>query len=216
MKFLKSNLKIKRIALLLVAYLFIFININLFVEAFYVETHNTPVITDSSQKIGTISLYASPVVLPKPTRITGHSWIYIKNTSDNSFYIDDVIVPPGEGISMGTTANPKMGHRGIWINVEGYNEHYKENVSISGDFYEEDLIYIEDYLEEHDKWNIIYNCAFFSTEIWNNVSAGQGHEIRSITPVGLSLKLLNEENHRINSEINVFEYMKPYKLDWQY
>ncbi len=203
----------KRVVVLLIAYLFVFLNINFLIEGTYVLRHGEPVIEADSEKIGTISLYASPVPYPDIKRITGHSWIYIENTSDKSFYIDDVIVPPGEGISLGTTANPKMGHRGVWINVEGYNDHYKDNVSITGDFYPEDLKYVEEYISNHDRWNIVYNCAYFATDIWNNVSAGEGREVHAITPIGLSLKLLKTDGYSTDQEIEVFEYMKPYTID---
>ncbi len=188
----------------------IYINYVLISEVVFINNFGSSKVTKDSKKIGTMSLYTSPIPYPAPSRLTGHSWIYIYNTSDKPFFVNNTFVPVNDGVSIGTTANPAMPHLGVWLNVEGYNINYLENVSIEKDFYEEDLEYLETYLKYHDKWNLIYNCAYFASELWNNLSTDTTENIRAITPIGLQFKIMEEDNYQVNKYYTVYEYFKPY------
>ncbi len=195
-----------------ITFIFVFVVVNyVFIEEIiFMQKFGSSKANADSEKIGTVSLYSSAIKYPTPSRITGHSWIYINNTSDKDFYLNDTLVSVDKGVSLGTTANPAMPHVGVWINVEGYNDTYLDNVSVEKDFYKEDLEYLELYLKSHDKWNILYNCAFFATDIWNNLSADREQRIFAISPIGLKLDLIKEENHEINKNYTIFEDFKPY------
>ncbi len=205
--------------LVLVIIVFAFINYNLIKEIEFMNTYGRSKATSESEKIGTISLYSSPVRYPTISRVTGHSWIYIYNTSKTAFFINDTYVPPNEGITFGTSSSPSLPKKGIWINVEGYNNYlkneyknkYSQNISITADFYEEDLEYLENYLAQHNKWNIIYNCSAFATQIWNNVNAGEDLKIRAFTPLTMYSEIKKTQEYELNKEYTVFEYYHPYK-----
>ncbi len=166
--------------------------------------------TENSEKIGTVSLYTSPVFNININRITGHSWIYIKNTSDKSFFIGEVEVPKQSSISLGTTAHPKFLPSGIWFNIEGYNTNYHENISITSDFYIEDLVYLQEYIEKHDRWTIFYNCATFATGLWNNLYSGTLYPVKSMTPKSLYKEINKMKESKINYPYEIKGEMMPY------
>lgn len=197
-------------------FLFIFIGLviylayNIFYESNFHKNYGVSKATENSKKIGTVSIFSSPVSLPSLKRLTGHSWIYVYNTSDEVFEINGIDIPPNKGVSFGTTANTEFSTRGIWVNVEGYNYYYKDNIALSGDLYAEDLDYIETYLKHHDKWNIFFNCSTFATLMWNGLYAGQNNQLKGITPIGLYHSIRHKDDYSVNQEYSIFGGMFPY------
>ncbi len=166
--------------------------------------------TEESEKIGLVSIYSSAINYPTPSRLTGHSWIYVLNTSDKDITVGGIVVKPNDGISFGTTSHPKMPHKGIWVNVEKFNSNYADNISITDDFYLEDLEYLNIYLENHNKWNLLYNCTTFAAGAWNSINAGQDVEFSAITPKGLTNQISELDDavldgtYTINGEMSAF------------
>ncbi len=193
--------------------LFIFFMINYVYELNFYRQYGKSSVNENSNKIGEITLYTSPVFKPTIKRYVGHSWIYIYNTSETSFFINGNEVKPNEGISMGTTAMPEFKDKGIWFNIEGYNSTYLNNVSITGDFYEEDLEYLNNYLLKHDRWNIFYNCSTFASRVWNGVSAGQEEKVKAFTPRGMYIKIKKIDDYDKNKEYDVNGEMIPLNKD---
>ncbi len=203
-KFLNKLFKI----MLILTLLFVFITTSQ--EFYFHYKFGSSIATNESKKIGEISLYSSPVPYPTIDKLTGHSWIYIKNTSDDDFYINGDVVPSNQGISFGTTGHPAMDDMGLWVNLEKYNSSYKTNISITDDFYLEDLEYVETYLDHHDKWDILYNCTTFASALWNNVQAGRNQKVFAISPRTLYNKLYKTNNYDINTTYNIYGTAKPY------
>ncbi len=190
---------VKLTFILITIYSMVLISSTFLQEYRFINTYGKSTATSDSLKIGEVSLYSSPVATPSLSRITGHSWIYVKNTTSEPFKIFDYEVKPQEGISFGTTGHPKMSATGIWVNLEGYNRNYSDNISITTDFYFEDLEYLETYLTHHNKWTLLYNCTTFACQLWNNLSSGDYYTVHSITPKGLYRDLDNY----LDSEGNV-------------
>ncbi len=197
---MKKYLNIKNFFLVILLLCTISIGVTIGKEYSFLISYGRSEATDESTKIGTISLYASPAYPPTLSRYNGHSWIYIKNLSGKDLDILGYTISPNEGISFGTTGSPKMSSTGIWVNLEGYNHYYRENLSITSDFYEEDLEYLEVYLSEHNKWTLLYNCTTFASGIWNNSLAGQENPVYSITPLNLHNKMSKMANVEVNRE----------------
>ncbi len=202
--FIKKTFQI----MLILTLLFVFITTSQ--EFYFHYKYGSSSSTVNSKKIGTISLYSSPVPYPTIDKLTGHSWIYIKNTSDEDFYINGDAVPPNEGISYGTTGHPAMEDIGLWINLEKYNSSYKTNISLTDAFYLEDLKYVETYLDHHDKWDILYNCTTFATLLWNNVQAGRNQKIFAISPKTLYNKINKLDNNYKDKHYTIYGTAKPY------
>lgn len=178
-------------------------------EIIFFNKYGKSLATSESDIVGTISLYSSPVDNPSLSRLTGHSWIYIVNTSDKDIKILDNIIQPNDTISFGTTSNPAMGFSGIWVNLEGYNKYYRENISITSYLYAEDILYLENYLKFHNKWTLLYNCTTFSNGIWNNLGAGNNYKFSDITPKGLYNSLEKLEEAEINQEFTIINAFFP-------
>ncbi len=209
MKLFKHIIKrLFQIVLLFCVFLIIY---TLITETWYATKYGTSTATQDSEIIGTISVYSSPIDKFSLTRLTGHSWIYIENTSSSPFTINDIVINPGSGITFGTSGHPDLESDGVWFNIESRNSSYLENVSAKGNFYVEDLEQLEIYLAKHNKWNIIYNCATFASGVWNNTYVGSQSPLHAISPKGLRRQIKDIPNYQINEPF-IFNYeMLPYK-----
>ncbi len=186
---------------------------NVIIETNFYNKYGVSTAKETSEIVGTISIYSSPIKYPTLSRFTGHSWIYIVNNSKKNFEIAGITVPPEKGITFGTTANTSFNHKGIWFNLEGNNSYYVENISLKGDFYKEDLEYLNTYLKNHDKWNIIYNCSVFASEIWNSTYVGQDNNLLALTPIGLYNEIEKKDGYSINEEYSVFDKPMFYNVE---
>lgn len=179
----------------------------------FINTYGKVDLLEPSEKIGTISLYSSPIKSFSFKRPNGHSWIYIQNTSTEPFTLNGIVIQPNNAISMGTTAHYNISPNGIWFNIEGYNKFYKENISVTTDFYQKDLDYLEIYLENHNRWTLLYNCATFTCGIWNNLSSREVLTVRSITPVGIYNKLQKSDLFELNKPFYIYNESVSYQTE---
>lgn len=121
--------------------------------------------------VATISLCTSVYVWP----ISGHTWIYVHNISDEPIQVGHYTVPVGEGVSMGAFSFSVSDGWGIYYNVEAYKENTKNRMdrvwskteSIDAGQLEtltNSLINYPNY------WGVVGNCATFAFSIWNAVT----------------------------------------------
>ncbi len=211
MLLMKKIFQLKNIFFIVLLWCVYTISVALIPEIQFLSTYGSSSATIESTKVGTISLYSSPAGLPTPSRITGHSWVYIKNTTDKDIKVLNYTVTPNTGISFGTTSNPSMGVRGIWVNLEGNNSNYTENISVTSDFYQEDLEYLEVYLRNHNRWTLLYNCTTFARGIWNNTYAGNYYKFSSYTPLGLYFQIYMSRVGEINKDFIILEDHTPFE-----
>ncbi len=204
---------LKRIFLVILIYCVFLILYTFVSEKMYSNKYGVSTATENSEVIGTISIYSSPTDKFSTTRLTGHSWIYIENTTNSPFTINGVTVNPNKGITFGTTAHPDVKPSGIWFNVESYNTSYLENISLKSNFYKEDLEQLEIYLSKHNKWNILYNCATFSSGVWNNTFAGSVEPIYAISPKGLKRDISKISGYKDNEPFIINTNSVPYNED---
>lgn len=156
------------------------------IEAIYhLRNPYTPsfVYQEDKEPVAEMSIYARAFGPPVIWRFLGHSWIYIYNISDSPIYISDVTVNSEEGVTLGTTAMPTLEHRGIWYNLESHNlTDYGQNVGYKAYIYDDDIEYINNFINNHNRWSIAFNCSTFSASIWNNTSAGIKNKFMAATP----------------------------------
>ncbi len=208
MKLFKKILKWIFISILI--YCIGLITYTIVTETYYSSKYGVSTATSDSEVIGTIALYTSPIDKLSPTRFNGHSWIYIKNTSDSPFTINGLTVDVNKGITFGTSGHPDLAPSGIWFNIESFNSSYLENVSIEGNFYKEDLEQLEIYLSKHNKWNILYNCATFTSGVWSSTYEGIKTPVFAISPKGLKRDIKKLDNHKVNEPFILNENVSPY------
>lgn len=196
----KSKKPIKIILITILALCLVFVLYNILAESLFYMHYGRSMATEDSEVVGTVSIYSSPVPYPVPKRLTGHSWIYIENTSDESFELANSVVEPNDSISFGTTANPVMHYIGIFVNLEGYNSHYLENISDTKPLYYEDIEYINNFLNHHNKWNILYNCSTFACDLWNKLGPDNTQKYHAFWPKQLHKQLQKAGHSTINKE----------------
>ncbi len=121
--------------------------------------------------VATISLCTAIYVWP----ISGHTWIYVHNNSDEPIKVGHYEVPAGEGVSVGVFSFSVNDGWGLYYNIEAYKENTKNRMdkvwSISKDIDADRLETLSDKLINYPNyWGFGGNCATFAFTIWNFVT----------------------------------------------
>ncbi len=126
--------------------------------------------TETDEEIvATFSLMSCIYVFP----ISGHTWLYIENKSDEPIQVGLYEVPVGEGVSIGSFAFTSRDGWGIYYNLEALREnrnerhdiHWSKTVELNKSQLEKLSNDIADYI---NYWDFYFNCAFFAFSIWNS------------------------------------------------
>lgn len=118
------------------------------------------------------SLFAAMYFFP----VSGHTWIYVENLSDEPITVGLYEVPVGQGVSVGTFSFSVRDGWGIYYNLEAFRENRNENIencrSITRDMTKSDLEKLSKSIRNYpNMWDIfIFNCTFFAFSIWNSNS----------------------------------------------
>ena len=121
--------------------------------------------------VATLSLCSNIYVWP----ISGHTWIYVHNNSDEPIQVGLYEVPVGQGVSIGAFSFSVLEGWGIYYNIEAYKENEKNRMgnvrSISEGMDAEELAKLNDSLINYPNiWTFGMNCATFSFSMWNSVT----------------------------------------------
>lgn len=125
----------------------------------------------ADENIATLSLCTSIYVWP----ISGHTWIYVHNNSNEPIQVGHYEVPAGQGVSVGVFSFSVSDGWGIYYNVEAYKENTKnrmDNVwSKSEDINADELATLTNALLNYPNyWGFVGNCATFAFAMWNSVT----------------------------------------------
>lgn len=109
--------------------------------------------------------------------ISGHTWIYVENLSDEPIQVGLYEVPVGEGVSIGSFCFTAYDGAGIYYNLEAYRENKNDNqdshYSISKELNRDELKALSDDIAGYvNYWDLYFNCAFFSFSTWNAATKG--------------------------------------------
>ncbi len=116
------------------------------------------------------SLFAAMYVFP----VSGHTWIYVENLSDDPINVGLYEVPVGEGVSVGAFSFSVNDGWGIYYNLEAYRENRDDNVgncrSLTVELTQSELEKLSESIRNYpNMWDIfIFNCTFFAFAIWNH------------------------------------------------
>ena len=135
------------------------------------EEDTSEEITDGNESVATISLCTAIYVWP----ISGHTWIYVHNNSDEPIKVGHYEVPVGEGVSVGVFSFSVSDGWGLYYNVEAYKENTKNRShkvwSISEDINAQQVEELSDKLINYPNyWGFGGNCATFAFTIWDSVT----------------------------------------------
>ncbi len=119
----------------------------------------------------TVSLCSCIYVWP----ISGHTWIYVHNCSDEEIEVGLYDVPVGQGVSIGAFSFSVADGWGIYYNLEAYRENRDSNSanhwSITKELTKSELEGLSDALKSYPNvWSFGMNCATFAFSIWNSAS----------------------------------------------
>lgn len=138
----------------------------------------------------------------------GHSFLSIKNISNDNIILAGKTIVPNEEIYFGAWSLSV--HFGIWFNVESnyiefYNK-YNGRISIEKGIEAEDLETIGEYILNNDTWNPLKNCSHFAIGCWNSVAKedeklGLGF---INTPSNLIKQLKAFVGFKVNKELNFY------------
>ncbi len=107
--------------------------------------------------------------------VSGHTWLYIENLSDEPIQVGLYTVPVGEGVSIGSFAFTSRDGWGLYYNLEAFRENRDNNSgnhwSITQLLNTEQLQQLSDDIAGYvNYWDFYFNCAFFTFSIWNSNS----------------------------------------------
>ena len=123
------------------------------------------------ETVATLSLCSAIYVWP----ISGHSWIYVHNNSDEPIQVGHFEVLPDQGVSIGAFSFSVSDGWGLYYNIESYKENAKNRAdkvrSISEEINAEQLAKLSQNLIDYPNyWGFVNNCATFAFSIWNSVT----------------------------------------------
>lgn len=121
----------------------------------------------------------------------GHTFISIKNLSNNAFNIGGYELQAGEEVSIGLWG--QKASWSIWFNLETYyiNENiYKNAVSVKREIKSaEEIEALSNYTKGVGKWTFTNNCTVYALSAWNLNAGKDKIKIKSNTPKQLKQQI---------------------------
>lgn len=114
----------------------------------------------------------------------GHAWLVIENGTGVNYDFYNTTLAAGETVSIGTFGNvvdPDTGvvYNGAWLNLEAYKGWGTANTaSLTITITAEQLSDVNEKCIDMNAWNLINNCSYFASEIWNSI-APSGMQVSS-------------------------------------
>lgn len=127
--------------------------------------------TGENESVATLSICSAIYVWP----ISGHTWIYVHNNSDEPIQVGHYEVPVGQGVSVGVFSFSVNDGWGIYYNIEAYKENTKNRMdkvwSKSTELDSDELDTLHNRLLSYPNyWGFGGNCATFAFSMWNSVT----------------------------------------------
>ncbi len=122
--------------------------------------------------VATATLFAAMYVFP----VSGHTWIYVENLTDEPITVGLYEVPVNQGVSVGTFSFSVNDGWGIYYNLEAFRENRNDNIggcrSRTIELTRSELEELSESIRDYPNlWDIfIFNCTFFAFSIWNGIS----------------------------------------------
>lgn len=131
----------------------------------------TPEESDDDGIVATLSVCSAIYVWP----ISGHTWIYVHNYSDEPIQVGHYEIPVGEGVSVGVFSFSVIDGWGIYYNIEAYKENTKNRMdkvwSKTTELDADELSTLNNKLLSYPNyWGFGGNCATFAFSMWNSVT----------------------------------------------
>lgn len=138
----------------------------------------------------------------------GHAWLVIENGTNLSYDFYNTTLSAGETCSIGTFGNqvdPETDkkHNGAWLNLEAYYGWGDDSTaSLTITITATQLAKVSEECIAKNSWNVINNCSYFASQIWNKV-APDNMQVKSFSfpahfPSKLKSSIKGISGHKIN------------------
>ena len=125
----------------------------------------------SDEAVATVSLGSCIYVWP----VSGHTWIYVENLTQETLQVGAYELPAGQGVSIGCFSFTVKDGWGLYYNVEAHREnkhdrfdtHWTKTKTVNRAELEE---LSRNLLNFPNTWNPVINCSTFAFSMWNSVS----------------------------------------------
>lgn len=155
--------------------------------------------------------------------IGGHSWISVRNNNGTALKLRDLVIKPGETLTVGTWGN--MGqdsvvpndkivfgaHHTAWYDYEPYIASWVENrgggnpyagsVAVTQAISKHQLSKLTKWIKQHSIWDVYHTCAWFSSQAWKAAGAHPTFDAGlPPTPTALarSIQTTPEDHYQVN------------------
>lgn len=104
----------------------------------------------------------------------GHIFIYAENLTDEPVKVGLITLQKDQGVSMGAFGLQRSDGWGVYYNTESYRflkKDYDTIVALCDELDREHLDKLNKFLQNHNHWDFIFNCAYFAVGAWNSCTS---------------------------------------------
>ncbi len=118
------------------------------------------------------------------TEYLGHAFLIVRNDSTFPITVGHMQIPAETAITIGTFGTIDA-HKGIWYNIEGYNQGYYKGTAATYAVPQSDISALNYAINSHDRHSgLSDNCAAFARDVWNAV-VPSSYEVSGSIPATL-------------------------------
>lgn len=144
-----------------------------------------------------LTVYATATGTPGSFNVSGHSWISVKNVTTANIQVLGVSISPGYELYMGTWGN--QGANTVWWNLEPhYASTLDGRVSITQSLSSSQFSALTTWINGHEFWKLLQNCAWWASSAWNTVSANKVSAGLIPTPSQLKGSIMGKSGWTLN------------------
>lgn len=110
---------------------------------------------------------------PRYAYLSGHTWLYFENLTNEDIQVGLYTVKPGKGVSVGSYGYDIESGRGVYYNVEAHRYNaakVNDYVYLSTEITAKQLERVSEKILISGTWFYLLNCSFFAIGTWDVIS----------------------------------------------
>lgn len=135
---------------------------------------------------------------PRHLNLSGHTWLYFENLTDEDITVGLYTVKPGKGVSVGSYGYDLEDGRGVYYNVEAYRYNaakVNDYLCLSTELTQKQLERVSEKIVISGTWFYMLNCTFFAITTWDVIS--KPFLMYMVIPVFLYLQIIINPKHDV-------------------
>lgn len=97
----------------------------------------------------------------------GHEFLYFENLTDETIKVGRYMLPPGEGVTVGSFGFTSPDGFGVYYNLEGCREEHEDLLAAGVELTADEFEKVSDKIADFNWWDPFLNCVFFAFIMWN-------------------------------------------------